>query len=307
MSLIALVLAPLAHGRAHLVRMHGPLGQAGQHGEGERVAHLPAAASHLLGLDYSIAEYLNREYSSQGTRPWVRRMVTEALALRPGSRSSGWTPGTCVPAWCALTPVEQPFLLVRGRPLRTVSKGLSHPFASAIGDGPKYPSDPIAGLRVASEIFGLSPNSRACARRSGVSAVLDYLPKGNTLSDEEWHRRHRLLQWLLAAAPAGPVRLRRAPRLRAERRRRDAGAAAGLPDHRAPHAVPAAGRLVHHARAGLLLGRAGRLLGRRDRGALPLLHHHRLHRALPGLGAVPARTSCSRCSATGSAPASCRT
>jgi signal transduction histidine kinase len=32
-----------------------------------------------------------------------------------------------------------------------------------------------------------------------VSAVLDYLPKGNTLSDEEWHRRHRLLQWLLAA------------------------------------------------------------------------------------------------------------
>jgi signal transduction histidine kinase len=36
-------------------------------------------------------------------------------------------------------------------------------------------------------------------RRSGVSSVLDYLPKGNTLSDEEWHRRHRLLQWLLAA------------------------------------------------------------------------------------------------------------
>jgi signal transduction histidine kinase len=32
-----------------------------------------------------------------------------------------------------------------------------------------------------------------------VSAVLDYLPKGNTLSDEEWHRRHRILQWLLAA------------------------------------------------------------------------------------------------------------
>jgi signal transduction histidine kinase len=32
-----------------------------------------------------------------------------------------------------------------------------------------------------------------------VSAVLDYLPKGNTLSDKEWHRRHRLLQWVLAA------------------------------------------------------------------------------------------------------------
>jgi signal transduction histidine kinase len=32
-----------------------------------------------------------------------------------------------------------------------------------------------------------------------VPAVLDYLPKGNTLSDEEWHRRHRLLQWILAA------------------------------------------------------------------------------------------------------------
>ena len=32
-----------------------------------------------------------------------------------------------------------------------------------------------------------------------MSAVLDYLPKGNTLSDKEWHRRHRLLQWLLAA------------------------------------------------------------------------------------------------------------
>jgi signal transduction histidine kinase len=32
-----------------------------------------------------------------------------------------------------------------------------------------------------------------------VSAVLDYLPRGNTLSDEEWQRRHKLLQWLLAA------------------------------------------------------------------------------------------------------------
>jgi signal transduction histidine kinase len=32
-----------------------------------------------------------------------------------------------------------------------------------------------------------------------VSAVLAYLPRGNTLSDEEWHRRHRLLQWVLAA------------------------------------------------------------------------------------------------------------
>jgi signal transduction histidine kinase len=32
-----------------------------------------------------------------------------------------------------------------------------------------------------------------------VSAVLDYLPRGNTLSDEEWLRRHRLLQWVLAA------------------------------------------------------------------------------------------------------------
>jgi hypothetical protein len=31
-----------------------------------------------------------------------------------------------------------------------------------------------------------------------VSAVRDYLPRGNTLSDEEWHRRHRVLQWLLA-------------------------------------------------------------------------------------------------------------
>ena len=30
-----------------------------------------------------------------------------------------------------------------------------------------------------------------------MSAVLDYLPRGNTLSDEEWHRRHKLLQWLL--------------------------------------------------------------------------------------------------------------
>ena len=31
-----------------------------------------------------------------------------------------------------------------------------------------------------------------------MSAVLDYLPRGNTLSDEEWHRRHRFLQWILA-------------------------------------------------------------------------------------------------------------
>ena len=35
-----------------------------------------------------------------------------------------------------------------------------------------------------------------------MSAVLDYLPKGNTLSDEVWHRRHVLLQWMLGAAPS---------------------------------------------------------------------------------------------------------
>ena len=31
-----------------------------------------------------------------------------------------------------------------------------------------------------------------------MSAVLEYLPRGNTLSDEEWHRRHKFLQWILA-------------------------------------------------------------------------------------------------------------
>ena len=31
-----------------------------------------------------------------------------------------------------------------------------------------------------------------------MSAVLDYLPRGNTLSDEAWHRRHRLLVVVLA-------------------------------------------------------------------------------------------------------------
>jgi signal transduction histidine kinase len=30
-----------------------------------------------------------------------------------------------------------------------------------------------------------------------ASAVLDYLPRGNTLSDEAWSKRHLLLQWLL--------------------------------------------------------------------------------------------------------------
>ena len=36
-----------------------------------------------------------------------------------------------------------------------------------------------------------------------MSAVLDYLPRGNTLDDREWHRRHRLLEWVLAAARPG--------------------------------------------------------------------------------------------------------
>ncbi len=30
-----------------------------------------------------------------------------------------------------------------------------------------------------------------------MSALRDYLPRGNTLSDEAWNRRHLLLQWLL--------------------------------------------------------------------------------------------------------------
>ena len=30
-----------------------------------------------------------------------------------------------------------------------------------------------------------------------MSAVLDLLPRGNTLSDEAWGRRHVLLQWVL--------------------------------------------------------------------------------------------------------------
>jgi signal transduction histidine kinase len=36
-----------------------------------------------------------------------------------------------------------------------------------------------------------------------VSAVLQYLPRGNTLSDEAWSRRHLLLQWLLLAHVPG--------------------------------------------------------------------------------------------------------
>ncbi|MCW2632517.1 MAG: ATP-binding protein, partial [Pseudonocardia sp.] len=32
-----------------------------------------------------------------------------------------------------------------------------------------------------------------------MTRLLDYLPRGNTLDDEAWHRRHRFLQWVLGA------------------------------------------------------------------------------------------------------------
>ena len=33
--------------------------------------------------------------------------------------------------------------------------------------------------------------------RSILTRLPDYLPRGNTLDDKAWHRRHRMLEWVL--------------------------------------------------------------------------------------------------------------
>ena len=124
----------------------------------------------------------------------------------------------------------------------------------------------------------------------------------------DWQRRHRLLQWvLLAHVPAAG----------------GLGLALGNPP--LPLVIALVIPLVcavagHLARA--ITGGSGRLPSppgwcaapprswahqRHHRGPLPLLHHHRLHRALPGLGAVPAERRSSPWSATASARCGCGT
>ena len=143
-------------------------------------------------------------------------------------------------------------------------------------------------------------------RHTMWKSMIDILPRGNTLDEADWQRRHRLLQWvLLAHVPVLAV----------------IGVALGnplLPLAIAlviPVVCAALGRLLrHHRRLGSAAVTGGlvwcstTLVGITDgthRGPLPLLHHHRLHRALPGLGAVPAQHRCSPCSATASARCGC--
>src|SRR4051812_30232883 len=53
-ELDAVLLAPRAEGRGDLVRVHGPLAEAAQHGEGQQIGHPATAQRELLGSDYSI-------------------------------------------------------------------------------------------------------------------------------------------------------------------------------------------------------------------------------------------------------------
>ena len=91
------------------------------------------------------------------------------------------------------------------------------------------------------------------------------------------------------AAPARPAAGR--PRVRARPLHRPGHAGrdrpAGLPGSRPPGQPSPLGVVLRHGRAGVLLHRTRAAHQRQHRGALPLLHHHRLHRALSGLGAVP--------------------
>jgi hypothetical protein len=136
-------------------------------------------------------------------------------------------------------------------------------------------------------------------------SLIDILPRGNTLSEADWQRRHRLLQWvLLVHVPVLAV----------------IGLALGNPPLplaialTIPVLCAVAGRLLRqHRRLGSGAVTAGlvwcsTVLVGITNGTIESAstsHHHRLHRALPGLGAVPAEPSCSPWSPTASARCGC--
>src|SRR6266536_3519800 len=87
--------------------------------------------------------------------------------------------------------------------------------------------------------------------------------------------------------PPVVIRVRRGAAPHRRDHRAGAGPAAAVPDRRALHPKDAPELAVRHRWPGPLLGGAGRIVTGLDRGALPFLHHDRVHRAVPGLAAVP--------------------
>ena len=132
------------------------------------------------------------------------------------------------------------------------------------------------------------PRPRRIGDRPMWRRLLDALPRGYTLDEHEWQRRHRLLLWVLGIHVPGIAVL---------------GLLLGKPTVTVatvlavPTAAVGLGYLLRAYRRtasiivtfGLVYCSAALVAftDGRDRGALPLLHHHRVHRALPGLGAVP--------------------
>ena len=118
--------------------------------------------------------------------------------------------------------------------------------------------------------------------------LLNVLPHGYNMAEEDWQRRHRLMLWVLGVHVPALVAF---------------GLVLGYPPRTlvyvviTPVAAVTLGYMLRRhrrtasvtvtGRACVLLGGARRAHTRRHRGALPLLHHHRVHRALPGLGAAP--------------------
>ena len=46
------------------------------------------------------------------------------------------------------------------------------------------------------DVVPISPTEGRDADRPFLTRLVDYLPRGNTLDDRAWHRRHRLLEWV---------------------------------------------------------------------------------------------------------------
>ncbi len=162
-------------------------------------------------------------------------------------------------------------------------------------------NSPLPELSHAPRRFGPPVTRTGIARPAGCCTAEGMVRHDVEVTDRHSSARQHPERGRLATPAPPPAMGAAGPRARAGRDRPGARqpAAAARDRTRDPGGLRAPlGRLLrHHRRLGSAAVTAGLvwcstvlvgITGGTHRGPLPLLHHHRLHRAVPGLGAVPA-------------------
>src|SRR5690348_5815478 len=135
-ELDALVLVPLAHRARHLVRVHGPLVEAGEHGQREWVRDFPlahaaapcAVSCRTTGLRrLSGVRHNTRPSTLVRTSPGAFTARCERQAMKPSGRSRTAPESSTPKADC-----HRPSTSIRSAPIRWTASGAAERHAIAI-------------------------------------------------------------------------------------------------------------------------------------------------------------------------------